>query len=189
MNQQWVEMVVEGLWMAWLLLWLLMAFNNKRSVYRQPPRERLAYVLLTVGAFMLFHRIPGAHTRFLPGGAWTEIPGVGMVVAGMAFAVWARVTLGRNWSGIVTVKENHELVQTGPYALVRHPIYTGILFAMAGTVLAMVPSPLGLAMLGLLTVAFWFKWRKEERMMTGEFPEAYPAYRRRVRAAVVPWLL
>ncbi|HZI89483.1 MAG TPA: isoprenylcysteine carboxylmethyltransferase family protein [Candidatus Polarisedimenticolia bacterium] len=98
---------------------------------------------------------------------------------GMALTWWARVYLGRNWSGTVTLKEGHELVRTGPYRLTRHPIYTGLILALAGTALARdtVGGWLGL---GLIVLGFVLKLRGEERLLTEHFGEAYRAYQAEV---------
>jgi len=109
--------------------------------------------------------------------------GLALTFAGIAFAVWARLWIGRNWSGTVTLKENHELVQTGPYSLVRHPIYSGFLLAFLGT--AIVQGELR-ALLGfpLVVLGWWLKLRMEEAFMSEQFGNAYLEYKRRVKALV-----
>ena len=109
--------------------------------------------------------------------------GVALLAAGLAFAVWARVHLGRNWSGSVTVKAGHELIRTGPYGYVRHPIYTGLIAALLGTAITSgtVRAAVGFA---IMVVAFLYKLRLEEAFMRETFPEEYPRY-----AAVVPRLI
>ena len=109
--------------------------------------------------------------------------GLLMVIAGLAFAVWARAHLGRNWSGTVTVKENHELVRSGPYGIVRHPIYTGLLLAILGTAIV-VGEWRGLLALCFLTITFLLKLRREERFMEESFPDTYPSYRAQVPALI-----
>src|SRR6185436_17634885 len=102
-------------------------------------------------------------------------------------AIWARTVLGGNWSSSVTFKENHELIERGPYRLVRHPIYTGILTMTLGTaiVAGRVAAWLGLV---FFFVLLWLKSRKEEELLTKHFPEAYPAYKARTKA-LIPFLL
>jgi protein-S-isoprenylcysteine O-methyltransferase Ste14 len=109
-----------------------------------------------------------------------------LALLGLAVAIWARRTIGANWSGVVTLKQGHELVQTGPYRLVRNPIYTGLLMMFAGTVL-LVGEARGALALPIALAALWVKIRQEERFMLRQFPEAYPAYRRRV-PTLVPFL-
>jgi protein-S-isoprenylcysteine O-methyltransferase Ste14 len=101
--------------------------------------------------------------------------------------LWARAVLGRNWSGTVTLKEDHELIVRGPYRLVRHPIYTGLLAMLIGTLL---PQGHLAGMLGLLLVfvSFWIKLSQEEEVMRKQFPEPYAAYEKRVKR-IIPFVL
>jgi protein-S-isoprenylcysteine O-methyltransferase Ste14 len=110
-----------------------------------------------------------------------------MVAAGLAFSVWARVYLGRNWSASVTVKQDHELVQSGPYRLVRHPIYTGLLLALLGTAVARGDAQ-GFVAVAIAVAAIWRKLRLEERWMQETFGETYAHYRAHV-PALIPHLL
>ena len=102
---------------------------------------------------------------------------------GFGFAVWARIVLGRNWSGIVTVKEDHTLITRGPYEWVRHPIYTGILLALLGTAVTL-GTVLNLVEVPVVALAFWLKMRPEERFMLETFGEQYAVYRRQVKALI-----
>jgi protein-S-isoprenylcysteine O-methyltransferase Ste14 len=115
--------------------------------------------------------------------AWT---GLLLTVVGVVWAIWARLALGRNWSGNPMLKQDHELVVGGPYAITRHPIYSGLILAFLGSGLALCEyrSLLGLA---LLLGAILIKIRQEERLMIEAFPVQYPDYRRRVKA-LVPFL-
>jgi protein-S-isoprenylcysteine O-methyltransferase Ste14 len=111
------------------------------------------------------------------------IVGLALDITGVAFAIWARITLGNNWSNAITLKENHELVQGGPYAFVRHPIYTGMFVAMLGTALTIgtVISYLGVisSLVGIL-----IRIRDEDALMAKEFGEAHTAYRTRTKALI-----
>jgi protein-S-isoprenylcysteine O-methyltransferase Ste14 len=109
--------------------------------------------------------------------------GVALVIAGLAFAIWARVHLGGNWSGTVTIKQGHELIRSGPYAYVRHPIYTGLITALLGTTLASgtVHAAIGLA---IIAVSFVHKSRIEEGFMRETFPGAYQRYSAEVPALI-----
>ena len=111
--------------------------------------------------------------------------GAVLVAAGLGFSIWARRHLGRNWSVSVVVKEDHTLVRSGPYARVRHPIYTGILLALVGTVVA-IGEWRGLAALALALLAFAWKSRAEEERMRETFPE-YEQYRRET-ASLIPFV-
>ena len=113
------------------------------------------------------------------------LAGLVLVALGLGFSAWARALLGRNWSGTVTVKTGHELIVAGPYRLVRHPIYTGLLLAFLGTAVAQDQWRALLALL-LVWLSFWRKWRLEEHFMQDTFGDRYRAYRAKV-PAVVPW--
>lgn len=114
----------------------------------------------------------------------TQVLGIMLCAAGIGIAIWARRTLGTNWSGMVTLKEEHELVRRGPYGYVRHPIYSGVFLAAAGTFLALTPTVPAVICLGLLFVGFRLKSLHEERLLSEIFPDQYPRYRREVRALV-----
>jgi protein-S-isoprenylcysteine O-methyltransferase Ste14 len=123
--------------------------------------------------------------RFLPASDLLSIGAILLVAAGLLFAIWARVTLGRNWSGSVTVKEGHTLIRTGPYARIRHPIYTGILLAFVGTALA-IGEWRGILAFLLVLLALIIKSCTEEDRMRATFPD-YDDYRRKT-AALVPFV-
>ena len=110
-----------------------------------------------------------------------------IVLAGAAFTVWARITLGRNWSAEVTFKQDHELIESGPYALARHPIYTGLIVMALGTAIND-GRAIGFGLFVALCGGLWWKARQEERIMTRHFPDAYADYKLRV-AAIIPFLL
>ena len=113
--------------------------------------------------------------------------GVLLLLLGLGFAVWARIVLGRNWSGIVTVKEDHTLITRGPYAWVRHPIYTGILLALLGTAVTL-GTVLNFVEVPVVAFAFWLKLRTEERFMLETFGEQYTVYRHHVKA-LIPYVI
>ena len=123
----------------------------------------------------------------LPDAPATFWSGFAIVVLGLAFTVWARIVLGRNWSGIVTVKQDHELVTKGPYRWVRHPIYTGLLFAFAGSAIAR-GEWRGVLAVVIVLAGFWRKLKLEERWMIETFGDAYLRYREKVRA-LIPFVL
>ena len=183
--------LVMALWMIWLLYWILAAANAKAAIRRESVLSRVAHLgPLALAWWMLgADRLPGG---FLGGRVWprseaTFWAGAALLAAGLAFSVWARLTLGGNWSGTVTVKADHELVQRGPYGLVRHPIYTGLLLGFAGTALA-VAEWRGVAALLLVFAALWRKLRLEERWMGEVFGARYATYKAQVKA-LVPFLL
>jgi protein-S-isoprenylcysteine O-methyltransferase Ste14 len=183
--------IVMVLWMAWLVYWLISAANAKPAVRHESNWSRASYIIPIVIASILLSipPIPRGEflfSRFLPPGIDAYWPGVILIVAGLAFTVWARRRLGRNWSGTVQVKKDHQLISDGPYRFVRHPIYTGILVAFLGT--AVVVGHWG----GILAVliafgSFWRKLTLEERFMRETFGSVYEEYRGRT-AALIPYL-
>lgn len=175
---------------AWEILgalWLAGLAFTKRTVRSQSNISRLFQIALALFGFSLlggrWFRDGWLGTRFLPAAPGLEVAGLALTIAGCAFAIWARLALGSNWSGRASVKAGHELIVRGPYALARHPIYTGLLLASAGTALAMAEWRCLLGLV-LLAVVFTAKIGQEERLMLQTFPEAYPRYRQRVKALI-----
>jgi protein-S-isoprenylcysteine O-methyltransferase Ste14 len=177
-------------WVAWAATWMAMSRGAKAVVRRESRISRalhiapmvLAAVLLGAGDYA-GHLLAGPLLRRA---GWMVVAGAVLVAAGLGFAVWARLVIGTNWSGTVTVKRAHVLIRTGPYALARHPIYTGLLTAFLGTAIAM-DAWRGVLALALATLAFLRKMRTEEAFMVETFGYAYVAYRART-AALVPFL-
>ena len=175
-------------WIVMALVWLPGYFLTKPAA-RVPDRvrQRLTTLLLFAAYALLFSRglaTAGLLAIFVtpPITVVGEL-GMALDLAGVAFAIWARITLGRNWSGIAEVKQSHELVQRGPYAIVRHPIYTGLLIAMVGTALTVgrLSSYLGV-LSGLAGILL--RVRAEDTLMAEEFPAAHPAYRARTKTLI-----
>jgi len=179
--------IVAILWVAWLAYWMLSSRDAKETVRSETRRSRTSYVvpLVAAGFLLSVRRIPFSnvsvrwYTPHLPALA-TQ---VACVAAGLGFAVWARQHLGRNWSGTVTIKDDHRLVRTGPYRFVRHPIYTGILVAFLGMAVGAGTWTSALAC-ALAVVAFVRKSRLEEQFMIDQFGAQYEEYRSEVPALV-----
>ena len=179
--------VLNVLWGVWLVAWLVAARWTARTVVRQSAAARLTHgLLVSAGALLLFGRLGrlGPLVRPLfPASPWTAWAGVLLCAVGLGFAAWARVRIGRFWSSAVVLKADHALIRGGPYALTRHPIYTGLLLALTGTALAR-DSLAGLLGLALLLAGFVVKLRQEEQLLLERFGPAYQAYRAEVPALI-----
>ncbi|MGO8996398.1 MAG: methyltransferase family protein [Polyangiaceae bacterium] len=185
-----------GIWALFGVVWIVAARFTRKTIRREPIASRLIQGAPLLGAILLLppydrYVLPSAATawlesRILPSSAPLGVLSVALTALGIGFAFWARYALGRNWSGIVTLKEGHHLITNGPYAFVRHPIYTGILFAIFGTLLGF-GSRAWLLVEVLIAVSFRIKMRQEERFMTDQFGDEYAAYRQRARA-LIPFL-
>jgi protein-S-isoprenylcysteine O-methyltransferase Ste14 len=185
-----VRIIITGCWVVFVATWAVAAVSTKRTVYRETQAQRLRYwVLLVIAFFLLFYgRLPyPLNSRVVPNVAPVIWAAGVLSVIGLAVALWARFTLGRNWSGVVTLKEEHELVERGPYRFVRHPIYTGILTMYFATALGL-GHLAGFVGTLLIFLSFWIKLRDEEQLMLQQFPERYAAYRQRAKR-IIPFIL
>jgi protein-S-isoprenylcysteine O-methyltransferase Ste14 len=182
--------LILALWVIWLLYWLVAALSAKPVRQREPPLPRLLFLaqLLLTAILLAPRRWPGWFDMQLIGGGWTRYwIAVALIFAGLVLSIWARRALGGNWSGSITLKEGHELVHSGPYRWVRHPIYTGLLLMILGTGLAG-GRVHGLLAFPIALTALWFKSRVEERWMGAEFGERYAQYRQH-SWALIPFVL
>ena len=180
--------LVSALWIATAIVWVVLAFGNKRTIARRGltgliPVAAVAVIVLTPTSLRrsgLLHQLWASSTIL-----W--VIALLLVASGSAFAIWARLTIGRNWSSTVTLKQDHELVRRGPYSIVRHPIYTGLLSMSVGTmVLTGLVESVGVVAVGIFYVAI--KVRDEERLMSETFPAQYPEYQRTVKS-IIPFIL
>lgn len=175
------------MWIAFFVYWRITAGGAKATRRLEGMALRvfrvtlwaIALVLLILGPLPL----PWLYWRFYPRSLVWFWVGVGATLAGMLFAVWARRHLGSNWSRSVTLKQGHELITSGPYGMVRHPIYTGLLTGFLGTAIA-IGQVRGVLAFLLVLVSLWVKWRLEEKWMREEFGQTYAEYARRVPAVV-----
>jgi protein-S-isoprenylcysteine O-methyltransferase Ste14 len=185
------RVLFPALWIVFIAFWIWMARGGKTVAEREGAFSRLShYGPLAIGILLIAApSVPLAFLddRFVPLRLWVVQLGAALTFAGIAFAIWARMTLAGNWSSDVTLKHDHELVVAGPYRWVRHPIYTGILLGLAGTALAVGEwrAALGVVIVGL---AYWRKLTIEEAIMRRQFGEAYARYADRVRA-LIPFVL
>jgi protein-S-isoprenylcysteine O-methyltransferase Ste14 len=171
------------------VVWMVWAIRTKPTQMREGVSSRLTYSVLTVAAFysMFSGDVPRdwLRIRLFAANPWTAVLGVAITAAGLGFAVWARAYIGTNWSGSVTVKVGHQLIRTGPYRWVRHPIYSGMILAMLGTALERRQVRGVIAV--VLYAGFKIKSKIEERTMTNTFGAEYADYSR-TTGAIVPKL-
>jgi protein-S-isoprenylcysteine O-methyltransferase Ste14 len=164
--------IVGDLWMLFCLYWLVSALNRKKTKRRESVGQRMRYVLPLLVAFYLLYQPQFVNgwlgTRIVPDAPWVAWLGVAIMASGLAVTCWARMHLGANWSGVVTLKEGHELIRTGPYRNIRHPIYTGILVAFFGNVVV-IGQVRGLVGLLVIWLSFYVKARREESFLSEEF--------------------
>jgi protein-S-isoprenylcysteine O-methyltransferase Ste14 len=184
--------LVPALWIAWFVYWRISAAGVKAVQRRETPASRAAHIVpIFIAAILLWiPDIAGGGVlfrRFLPWSLGAYWSGALLLALGLAFSVWARIYLGRNWSATVTVKQDHELIRGGPYALVRHPIYTGLLLAFIGSAIVR-GEWRGVLAVVIVFAALWRKLRLEERWMIETFGDQYRRYRERT-AALIPFLL
>ncbi len=169
---QWINVA----WFALALVWLGFWFNAKRPVHAESRSERWSHLIfLVVGAVLLIRdnwHLFGLDTRIVPELPWIAWTGAGLALFGCAFAIWARLILGANWSAEVQIKQGHTLIRKGPYKFIRHPIYTGILLILVGDALAIGELHAVLAFF-LILIGFARKAKKEESYLATEFGPAF----------------
>lgn len=178
-------------WLALVMVWLAAAPFASRVVKRQSWRSRLLTMVVGFVSFGLVFigswRRGALALHLVPGSRPVVVTGVALTYAGVAIAIWARLILGRQWSASVTLKEGHQLVRRGPYGVVRHPIYSGVMLATLGT--ALVVGDVAALLGTLLSYAMWYvKSRHEERFMVKRFGAEYEGYRRDTWA-LIPFIL
>jgi protein-S-isoprenylcysteine O-methyltransferase Ste14 len=178
-------------WILFFIYWQIKAADTKTTQRLEPAASRILRVLIFLIAIGLLWTtripLPWLYRQLWPVGFWPFWLGAAVTVAGILFAVWAREHLGSNWSRSVTIKQDHELIRSGPYAVVRHPIYTGILTGFFGMAIA-ISQVRGLIVFVLIFVALWMKLRMEEQWMRSQFGETYESYAQET-AALVPYIL
>lgn len=181
-----VELVFEVGWAAFWLYWIVAAVSTKRKRgHVQWSREVRIRVVLVVVAVVLIRT--GAFRGYsLNTDPWRAGVGIVLFALGLGFAIWARLNIGRNWGTPMSQKDEPELVTSGPYRLVRHPIYSGILVAGLGTAVALSWYWLLAVLLG--AIYFLYSAIVEERYLAEQFPDAYPAYKRSTKM-LVPFIL
>jgi protein-S-isoprenylcysteine O-methyltransferase Ste14 len=177
-------------WLVLLFYWIWM-WNKAKPIAtgHTDPWSNLNRVLIVISMLLLGSRqlsIGFLGYELIPRTLAKALTGLVLTSAGVAFAIWARKTLADNWSAQPEVKQNHELIVSGPYKIVRHPIYTGILIAVLGTAV-MIGQVRGFIALAISFIALWHKSGFEEDLMRRQFPQQYDAYARSVKR-LIPWI-
>lgn len=184
MSARGVETVLVVGWTCFWIYWLVAAFSMKRGRVSWSRDLRVRIVILV--AFVVLVRAGVLRGHGVSTDPARAVIGLGLFAAGLGFAIWARVHIGRNWGTPMTKKDDPELVTSGPYRLVRHPIYSGILTAGVGTAVAL--DWAWLVVVVLASVYFIYSATFEERFLTEQFPEEYPRYKRTTKM-LVPYVL
>ena len=181
-----MDVAILVIWAVFWVGWLIAALAAKPSLRRRRPARPIGLLIIVAGAIVI--RAAGAGR---PGGLlfhpwWARGIGAALVLCGLGIAVWARVTMGRNWGMPMTQREEPELVTGGPYHLIRHPIYSGIVLATVGTALAVSLGWLFVA--AVMGVYFGYCATVEEQTLVAEFPDAYPGYQAQTKM-LIPFIL
>jgi len=187
MNATLINQIVLFLWMPVFLLWAITSGVSKKTVEsKSEGQSHIAVWIVWIAWFLLFghgfRRAPLA-THFIDVTPETVGIGLAFTALGLAFSVWARFSIGTNWSARIEMKQGHQLIRRGPYAIVRHPIYSGFMMATLGTAIAFAEWS-GLVAFALIVMAWGYKARLEESAMIEQFGSEYEQYRGKVKGLV-----
>jgi protein-S-isoprenylcysteine O-methyltransferase Ste14 len=171
-------------WAVFWAYWLLAAFSMKRGRLAWSRELRIRAMIVVLAIILL--RLGAFQNNDVNSDPWLAGLGLVLFMAGLGFAIWARLHIGRNWGTPMSQKDDPEMVTSGPYQLVRHPIYSGVMVAGVGTAVALSWS--WLIAVALAAVYFIYSATIEERNLTEQFPDTYPLYRRSTKM-LVPWIL
>jgi len=182
-----VDDMIGPMWVAIFVIWAISGLTTKRTVGSgTDARARISLWGVIMGWLILFNqglRAGVLGQRFVPIGPGVVYTGTALTALGLGFALWARFTIGRNWGRLITVQEDHQLIRKGPYAIVRHPIYSGFMLATFGTALA-IGQVGGLVATALVVISWGYKSRLEERYMVEHFGAEYEQYRQQVKGLI-----
>ena len=176
------DSIIGICWAVFILYWLISARGVKVVAEKESVWSALSHRIPLACSYLMLadlHLPPPLNLSVTSQADWARAVGASVCVLGLFLTLWARWTLGGNWSSAVTFKQGHELIRTGPYRFVRHPIYTGLLLMGLGTALDFGRLRCWLAV-PLMAGAFWIKLKQEERLLRRHFPQEYPIYSRRV---------
>jgi len=175
------QTILKSLWALFGVYWLISALRTKKIAVNEAPTSRIPRLMLLGLMFTLLLtdrlRFGPLAWRFLPDHAWIQWAGIVLTGVGLALSVWARHHLGEYWSDKVALKVGHQLIRSGPYAFLRHPIYSGVLLGVAGSALA-IGEWRGVVVLIVMSVNYWVKAAREEKILHGKFGDSFTDYKR-----------
>jgi protein-S-isoprenylcysteine O-methyltransferase Ste14 len=173
--------LIDVPWIVFCVYWAIGAFKTRRTAKKESFAARYGVMAIEVVGFYLLLSgdaaigVLGRH--IVPRTLELRVSGVILIWTGIGLALWARWHLGQYWSGRITIKEGHRLIRTGPYARLRHPIYSGLILAAAGTAIE-IDQLRGVAAVCIILLGFWIKGRREEALLTKEFGAEFEEHRR-----------
>lgn len=173
--------LIDTPWIVFCVYWTIGALRTRRTAKRESFAARYGVMAMEVVGFYVLMSGDAAigvlGRRVIPRTFELRVAGVVLIWAGIALALWARWHLGQYWSGRITIKEGHKLIRTGPYARLRHPIYSGLILAAAGTAIE-IDQWRGVAAVCIILLGFWIKGRREEALLTKEFGVEFEEHRK-----------
>jgi len=184
------NLLIKICWLLFMVVWVIFSFNAKKNVQNNNQRQssfiRLAIIIVAIAFLKIKIFRDVAYSNIFSSNHFLQGCGVSICVLGIAFAIWARIHIGKNWGMPMSQKKEPELVTTGPYRFVRHPIYTGLVIAMIGSLLA--EGFMWMIWLVFMGCYFFYSAKKEERSMMLQFPDKYREYMRRTEM-LIPFIL
>ena len=194
----WIETTLAVLWVVWIIYWIVgeplyqFAKHHSKTIVKRGGRGNILSYLFLIAAFGILQISFTGQLAFLGEGFLPDTPavwllGFALAVAGLVFSVWARVYLGSNWSPAAMLKKGQTLVRSGPYGIVRHPIYSGLIVAIIGTALVYGGYRVIISVVCVFLFA-WVRITEEEKLMSNQFGEEYTEYKKEVKA-IIPGII
>jgi protein-S-isoprenylcysteine O-methyltransferase Ste14 len=184
--------IIAGIWIIFMAIIFIPALKNPVPAEHRSSRyigQSFVLAIIVVILIIILGRFESDPLvlRVIPDSSLAGLAGVAFAIAGLSFSTWARFHLGRNWSSMVMIKVGHQLIRTGPYRIVRNPMYTGILVAVVGAVIA-IGELFAFIALVIGIASIWFKIKAEEEVLTEKFGEEYLQYKLEVKA-LIPFIV
>ncbi len=177
--------LIKFCWIVFVVIWLILSLGAKKNIQDQNRRQNSLIRFATIFIAIVVLRLTGLHrlaNHFFSPNHFVQGVGVFICAVGIAFAIWARIQIGENWGMPMSLKEKPELVTSGPYRFVRHPIYTGLCVAMIGSMIT--EGFLWFIWFIVLSPYFIYSANKEEKIMLLQFPDQYPDYMKRTKMLI-----